>query len=236
MLQCNNGGLLETIIEQTVKNENEEMNSVNGKAAVVRDQCNDILEGSNISLPLGATCVPSLLIDNASSKSKGSVISAGLQEDGPILKSRGILMQFDSHVEHNIINSEGPFSSTSPTFVKVKDEPWDYNENLNVNKDYLDRVSIVLPNVKHEREVHNEYQEDQVDHMNLTDRLNFLKSGTDSSLNISTSYSYLKKSRPFSPLWSPIFSKSTEPSSISSRRKRRKTATYYLILVLNCPL
>ncbi|KAK8467053.1 hypothetical protein PHAVU_008G236600 [Phaseolus vulgaris] len=224
-LECSNRGLLETIIEQTVKNGNEEINSANGKAAVVRDQCNDILDGSNISLPFGATCIPSLLTDNASSKSKGSVISAGLQEDGPILKSRGIVKQFDAHVEHNIINNDGPFSSTSPTFVKVKDEPWDCSENLNVNKDNLGRISIELPNVKQEREVHNEYHEDQVDHMKLTDRLNFLKYGTDSSLNISTSYSYLKKSGPFSSLSSPTFSKSTEPSSIKCRRKRKKTAT-----------
>jgi len=236
MLQCSNGGLLETIMEQSVKNGNEQINSANGKAAMARDQCNDFLEGSNISLPLGATCVSSLLTNNASSESKGSVISAGLKEDGPILKSRGIVMQMDSHVEHNIINNDGPFSSTSPTFVKVKDEPWDYRENLNVNKDCLGRISIVLPNVKHEREVHNEYLEDQVDHMKLTDRLNFLKSGTDSSLNISTGYSSLKKTQPFSSLSSPIFSKSTKPSSINCRRKRKKTATYYLILILSCPL
>ncbi|XP_014504943.1 uncharacterized protein LOC106764988 isoform X2 [Vigna radiata var. radiata] len=225
VLESSNGGLLETIMEQTLKNGDEQINSANGKAAVVRDQCNDFLEGSNISLPLGATCVSALLTDNASSESKGPVISAGLIEDGPILKSRGIVMQIDSHVENNIINNDGPFSSTSPTFVKVKDEPWDYCENLNVNKDYLGRISIVFPNVKHEREVHNEYHDDQVDHMKLIDRLNFLKSGTDSSLHISTGYSSLKKTRPFSSLSSPIFSKSTKPSSINCRRKRKKTAT-----------
>ncbi|KAG2391337.1 uncharacterized protein HKW66_Vig0129020 [Vigna angularis] len=91
--------------------------------------------------------------------------------------------------------------------------------------DYLGRISIVLPNVKHEREVHNENDDDQVDHMKLIDRLNFLKSGTDSSLHISTGYSSLKKIRPFCSLSSPIFSKSTKPSSINCRRKRKKTAT-----------
>ncbi|XP_047151171.1 uncharacterized protein LOC124823080 isoform X2 [Vigna umbellata] len=226
VLESSNGGLLETIMEETLKNGDDQINSANGKTAVVRDQCNnDFLEEINISPPLGATCVSSFLTDNASSESKGSVISAGLIEDGPILKSRGIVMQIDSHVEHNIINNDGPFSSTSPTFVKVKDEPWDYCENLNVNKDYLGRISIVLPNLKHEREVHNEYHDDQVDHMKLIDRLNFLKSGTDSSLHISTGYSSLKKIQPFSSLSSPIFSKSTKPSSINCRRKRKKTAT-----------
>ncbi|CAJ1970854.1 unnamed protein product [Sphenostylis stenocarpa] len=223
--ECCNGDFFETIMEHTVKKGNEEINSANGKAAAATDQCDDIFAGSNISQPLGATCVSSSLTNYASSKSKRSVISTGLQEDWPKLKSRGIVMQFDSHVEHNGINNDGSFSSTSPTFAKVKDEPWDYIENLNVKKNYLGRFHIELPNVKHEREVHSEYSEDQVEHMTLTDRLHFLKARADSSLNISTSYSSLKKTRPFSSLSSPIFSKSAEPSSIMCRRKRKKTAT-----------
>ncbi|CAJ1972213.1 unnamed protein product [Sphenostylis stenocarpa] len=61
--------------------------------------------------------------------------------------------------------------------------------------------------------------------MTLIDRLNFLKARADSSLNISTSYPSLRKTRPFSSLSSPFFSKSAEPSSIMCRRKRNKTAT-----------
>ncbi|TKY56699.1 argonaute 4A [Spatholobus suberectus] len=217
-----NGGLLETIMEQTVKKVNEEINSADGKAAVAREQCYDIPEGINTSLPLVATCGSSLLTDYASSKSTGSVISAGLQEDNHILKSRGTVMQFDPHVEHNVINNDGPIS---PTFVKVKDESWDYSENHNVNKDAMSSISIELPNVKSEWEVHNEYHDGQAEHMNLIDRLNFLMAGVDSSLNISTSYSSLKKTNPSSSISSSIFSKSAEPSNINCRRKRKKTAT-----------
>ncbi|KAG5122792.1 hypothetical protein AAZX31_14G199000 [Glycine max] len=222
-LEGGNAGLLETITEQTVKKVNEEINFADGKAAEARDQVYDNPEGSNISLSLGATCGSSLLTDYATSKSTGSVISSGLLEDDHLLKSRGIVEQFDSHEEHNVINNDGPISSTSPTFIKVKDEPWDIGENYNVTKDAMGSISFKLSNVKSEREVHNEYHDDQAEHMNLIDRLNFLMAGADSSLNISTSYSL--KTQPSSSMSSPIFSKSAEPSSIKSRRKRKKTAT-----------
>ncbi|RDX85251.1 hypothetical protein CR513_33589, partial [Mucuna pruriens] len=185
----NNEGLLETIMEQTVKKVNEEINSANEKTTVASNQCYDIPKG-NTSLPIGATFGP-------------------------------------SYVEHNVkpVNSDGPSCSTSPTFAKVKGEPWDYSENHNVNKDVGGSISIELPNVKSEWEVHNEYHDDQAEHMNLIDRLNFLMAGADSSLNISTSYSSLRKIKPSSFISSSIFSKSTESSSINHRRKRKKTAT-----------
>nr|KYP42211.1 hypothetical protein KK1_036396 [Cajanus cajan] len=215
-----NGGLFETIMEQTVKKVDEEINSADGEVAVARDQC--YVDGSNISLPLGATSGSSLLTDYASSKLTGSVISAGLQEDDHILKSRGTVMQFDSYMEHNVINSDDSISSTSPSFVKVKDEPWDYSENHNVNKDVMHSIAIELPNIKCEREAHNDYHVDHVEHMNLIDRLNFFLAGADASLNISTSYSSLKKTKPFSSISSTTFSKSAD---INRRRKRKKTAT-----------
>lgn len=219
-------------MEQTVKKENEEINSGDGKT-VAADHCNDISDGSNTSLPLGATSGSSLLTDYASSKSTRSVISAGLQEDDHILKSRGISMQFGSHVEDDVtpINNDGPSHSTSPTFVKVKDEDWGYSENHNVNKDATVSISVELPNVKREWEVHNEYHDDQTEHMNLIDRLNFLMAGADSSLNISSSHPSLKKTKPSSSISSSTFSKSADPSSINCRRKRKKTATYYPILL-----
>ncbi|KAK7385675.1 hypothetical protein VNO78_31460 [Psophocarpus tetragonolobus] len=224
-LEDSNGGSLETIMEQTIKKGNEEIDPPNGKAAVAGDQFYDIPEGSNISLPLGVTCGSSLLTDYVSSKSTGSVISAGCQEDDLILKSRGIVMQFDSLVEHNIINNDGLISATSPTFVKVKDEPRDYSENHNYNKDVMGSISIKRPNVKSESDIYNEYHDNQVEHMNLIDRLNFLMAEADSSLNISSSNSYLKMTRPSSSISSSIFSKSAEPSIIKCRRKRKKTAT-----------
>ncbi|XP_027332148.1 uncharacterized protein LOC113847328 isoform X2 [Abrus precatorius] len=226
----NNGSLLENIMEQTIKKEDEKIDYADGKTRVARDECYDTLEGGDTTLfelPLGATSGSSLSTDYASSKSTASVISAVLQEDDHILKSRGIMMQFDSHVEQNVmpVNNDGPSCSASPTFVKVKDEPWGYSENHNVNKDAMGSISLKLPNIKSEWEVHNEYHDDQVEHMSLIDRLNFLMAGEDSSLNISTSDSSLKKTKPSSFLSSFIFSNSAEPLSINCRRKRKKTAT-----------
>ncbi|XP_027332150.1 uncharacterized protein LOC113847328 isoform X4 [Abrus precatorius] len=198
----NNGSLLENIMEQTIKKEDEKIDYADGKTRVARDECYDTLEGGDTTLfelPLGATSGSSLSTDYASSKSTASVISAVLQEDDHILKSRGIMMQFDSHVEQNVmpVNNDGPSCSASPTFVKVKDEPWGYSENHNVNKDAMGSISLKLPNIKSEWEVHNEYHDDQVEHMSLIDRLNFLMAGEDSA----------------------------EPLSINCRRKRKKTAT-----------
>ncbi|KAL2317277.1 hypothetical protein Fmac_031153 [Flemingia macrophylla] len=221
VFEGNNGGLLETIMEQSVEKVNEEINAINGEAAVARDECYDFPEGSNISLPHGATSGSSLLSDCASSKLTGSVISTGLHVDDHTLKFRGTVMQFDSYMDHNVVNSDDQISSTYPSFVKVKDEPRDYSENHNDNKDAMGSISIELPKIKSEREVNNAYQ--TAEQVNLTDRLNILLAGADSSLNISTSYSSLEKTKPSSSLLSPTFSKPAEPSTC--RRKRKKSAT-----------
>ncbi|XP_061374654.1 uncharacterized protein LOC133316875 [Gastrolobium bilobum] len=209
---------------------NEEIYSADGKMTVARDQCHDLTKGSNTSLfelPLGATSGSSLSTDYASPKSTKSVISAGLQEHDHIFKSRGMITQFDSRKDQGVmpINNDGPSTSTCPISFKIKDEPWDNIEIHNVNRDAMGSISVELPNVKSEWEVHSEYQDDQVEHMSLIDRLNFLMSGEDSSLNISTSSSFLKKTKPSSFVSSSIFSESAEPLSIKCPRKRKKTAT-----------
>ncbi|XP_012568508.1 uncharacterized protein [Cicer arietinum] len=135
--------------------------------------------------------------------------------------------QFDSHGEQGIvpIDKDVPSSSTCPTSGKIKDEPWDNNEINNLNKDAMCSISVKLPDVKSEQEVHDDFNDDQVEHMSLTDRLNFLMAREDSRVNIPMSYSYLKKNKPSSPESSYNFSASAEPSSIKCARKRKKTAT-----------
>lgn len=238
MLQGVGGGLSENVMEQTVEKVNGEIFSVDGKTTIARDQCHDTPEGSNTSLsdlPLGATSGSSMSTEYASPKSERSIISACLQEHNHIFKSRGVLMQFDSHEEQGVasINNDGPCNSTCPTSVKIKDEPADNSEIHIVNKDAMGSISFELPNVKSEREVHNEFNDDQVEHMSLIDRLNFLMAKEDSSLNlnISTSYPSLKNAKPSSSMPSSTFSESAEPSHIKCSRKRKKTATYYLILL-----
>lgn len=210
MLQSGSGCLLENIMECTVEKLNEEI----VKTEVSRDQCYDIPGGSKTSpleLPLGA---------------------AGVQEHD-IFKSRGMIMQLDSHEEQCVmpIKNDGLSSSTCPISVKVKDEPWDNSEFHNVNKDVMASIPTELPNVKSEWEVQDDYPDDQVEHMSLIDRLNFLMSGENSSLNVSTSYSSLKKTRLPSFTSSSIVSESLDPLSIKRLRKRKRTATYYMIVL-----
>lgn len=218
MLQADSGGLSKNIIEQTVEQVNGEIYSVDGKTTADRDQCHDTSEGSNASpfeLPLGATRGSSLSTECASPK------------------SRGMIMQFDSHGEQGVmpLDNDGPTSSNCPASVKVKDEPLDNSEIHNVHKDAMDSISVNLPNVKSEKEVNDEFSDDQVENISLIDRLNFLMAGEDSSLNISKWYSTLKKTKPSSPTPSSNLSESTIPSLIKCSRKRKKSATYYLILL-----
>ncbi|KAK7276232.1 hypothetical protein RIF29_17369 [Crotalaria pallida] len=217
------GGLLENIMEHTVEKVNDEIHSSDEKT-IARDMCNDIPEGSNNSLfelPPRATTLSSLSSDFALPKSTKSILLEGLQEHDHVSESRGSTMQFDSHDEQGImpIKNDGPSTSTYPTSVKVKDEPWDSGDHNNV-------ISIELPNVKSEwGGVHNECRDDQVEHMSLIDRLNFLMSGEDSSLNIASSNSSLKKTRPSAFIASSSVSESADNLGIKRSRKRKKTAT-----------
>lgn len=225
MSQDGSGRLLENIMEHTIEKVNDEIHYVDGKTTVVRDQCYDIPEGSNTSLF-------ELSSDFASPKSTKSALSAGLQEHDHVFKSGGMIMQFVSHEEQGVMprKNDGPCTSTCPTSVKVKDEPWDNSSLNNVNKDAIRIISNELPNVKNEWDVHNEFHDDQVEHVCLIDRLNFLMYGEDSSLNIATTYSSSKNTRPSSFISSSIVSDSAENLGIKRPRKRKKTATYYLIL------
>ncbi|KAJ1391150.1 hypothetical protein SESBI_36912 [Sesbania bispinosa] len=207
------GGLSENILEQTVEKVNEDIYADDGKTTVAKDQCHDTQEGSNASLsesPPGTTSGSSLSIDYASLKSTKSVISSRLQQ----------------HEEQCVmpINNDGPSSSTCPTSVKIKDEPLDNCDTHNINKDAMGSISVKLPNVKSEWDVHNKYDDDQLENMRLIDRLNILMAREDSDLNISTSYSSLKRTKP-SITSSSTFSESAEPSCIKCPRKRKKTAT-----------
>ncbi|KAE9615070.1 hypothetical protein Lalb_Chr04g0251401 [Lupinus albus] len=225
------GGLLENIMEHTIEKVNDMIHSVDEKTTITRDQCYEIPEGSNTSLsvlPHGATTGLFLSPDFASPISTKSLLSAGLQEHDHVYESRGSTMQFDSHVEQGImpIKNDSPSTSTCPTSVKVKDEPWDNNDYNNVDKDTIGSISVEIPNVKSEWEVHNEYHhDDQVEHMSLIDRLNFIMSGEDSSLNIPTSYPSLKKIWPSAYIASSSVSESAKYSGIKRTRKRKKTAT-----------
>jgi len=230
MSQANGGCLSKNIMEQTVEKVNGEFFPVDGKITVARDQCHDTPEGINTSLselPLEATSGSSLSTEYASPKSRGPVISACPQGHDQIVKSEEMIMQLDSHEEQGVMprDNNGPSSSACPTSVKIKDEPWDNSEIHNVNEDAMGSISIKLPVVKSEQEIHNGFNDEQVENMSLTDRLNFLMSRKDSSLNIPMSYSSLKKTMPSSFASSSNFSESEEPSRIKCARKRKKTAT-----------
>ncbi|XP_019432744.1 PREDICTED: uncharacterized protein LOC109339707 isoform X1 [Lupinus angustifolius] len=222
------GGLLENIIDEKV---NDEIHSVDGKTTITRDQCYEIPERSNASLsvlPPGATTGLLLSPNFASPISTKSLLSAGLQEHDHEFEPRGSTMQFDSYVQQGImpIKNDSSSTSTCPTSVKIKDEPWDNNDLNNVDKDAIGSISVEIPNVKSEWEVHNEYHhDDQVEHISLIDRLNFIMSGEDSSSNIATSYPSLKKIWPSAFIASSSVSESAEYSGIKHIRKRKKTAT-----------
>ncbi|KAL1308236.1 hypothetical protein HN51_050166 [Arachis hypogaea] len=200
------GGLLENINKQCVEKLNEEIHSADGKAEMGRDQCNDIPEASKISLP--------------------ELPAAGLQEHD-ILKSGAMVKQLDSHEEQGVaaIKKDGSSSSTCRISVKVKDEPWDSSEFHNVNEEIMGSISTELSNVKSEWEVQDVNTDDLVEHISLIDRLNFLKSGDDSSLNSSKSYSFFKKSGFSSFTYSSNASESPDTISIKRLRKRKRTAT-----------
>lgn len=228
--EANGGCLSKNIMEQTVEKVNGEFFPVNGKITVARDQCHDTPEGVNTSLtelPPEATSGSSLSTEDASPKSKGPVILACPQGHDRIVKSEEMIMQLDSHGEQGVMprDNNGPSSSACPTSVKIKDEPWDNSEIHNVNEDVMGSISIKLPVVKSEQEIHSNFNDEQVENMCLTDRLNFLMSRKDTDLNIPMSYSSLKKTMPSSSVSSSNFSESAEPSRIKCARKRKKTAT-----------
>ncbi|KAI5434730.1 hypothetical protein KIW84_021522 [Lathyrus oleraceus] len=212
--------LFKNIADQTVEKANGEFNSVDGKITAVRDQCHDIPEGKNTSLselPHEAPSGSSLSTEHAAPKLRKPVISAYPQEYDQIVKSEEMITHFDSQEEQGVmpINNNGPSSSACPTSVKIKDEPWDNSEIHNVVENAMGSTSIKLPVVKNEQEVHNDYNDDQVEHMILNDRLKLFMSREDCSLNIPISY----------PVSSSNFSESAEPSRIKCARKRKKTAT-----------
>lgn len=220
MSQADSECLFKNIADQTVEKANGEFSSVDGKITAVRDQCHDIPEGKNTSLselPHEAPSGSSLSTEHAAPKSRKPVISAYPQEYDQIVKSEEMITHFDSQEEQGVMptNNNGPSSSACPTSVKIKDEPWDNSEIHNVVENAMGSTSIKLPVVKNEQEVHNDYNDDQVDHMILNDRLKFLMSREDCSLNIPLSY----------PVSSSNFSESAEPSRIKCARKRKKTAT-----------
>ncbi|MED6224283.1 hypothetical protein PIB30_082563 [Stylosanthes scabra] len=204
--ESDSGGLLENINKQCVEKLNEEIHSTDCKAEMDRDQCPVISEASKTSLP--------------------ELPAAGLQEHD-IFKSRGMMEQLDSHEEQGVaaIKNGGSSSSTCRIPVKVKDEPWDSSEFCNVNEEVMGSISTELPNVKSEWEVQDVCTDDLVEHISLNDRLNFLKSRDDSSLNISESYSSFKKSRFSSFTYGSNVSESPDPFSIKRPRKRKRTAT-----------
>ncbi|MED6114145.1 hypothetical protein PIB30_077479 [Stylosanthes scabra] len=204
--ESDSGGLLENINKQCVEKLNEEIHSADGKAEMDRDQCSDLSKASKTSLP--------------------ELPAAGLQEHD-IFKSRGMMEQLDSHEEQGVaaIKNDGSSSSTCRISVKVKDEPWDSSEFHNVNEEVMGSISTELPNVKSEWEVQDVYTDDLVEHISLNDRLNFLKSRDDSSLNISKSYSSFKKSGFSSFSYGSNASESPDPVSIKRLRKRKRTAT-----------
>jgi len=84
-------------------------------------------------------------------------------------------------------------------------------------------ISINLAVVKCEQEVHHDFNDEQVENMSLTNRLNFLMSRKDSSLNIHMRYSSLKKTKPSSSVSNSSFVESAEPSRIKCARKIKKT-------------
>ncbi|XP_045828965.1 uncharacterized protein LOC123920706 isoform X2 [Trifolium pratense] len=240
--EANSEGLTKKILEQNVEKVNGEFFSVDGKITVARDQCYDTPEGSNTSLselPHEATLGSSLSTEHASSKSRRPVVSACPQEHNQIVKSEEMIMHFDSHEEQGVmpIDNNEPSSSGCPTSVKIKDEPWDNSEIHDVNEDAMGNISIkqevqndfinedAMGYISIKQEVHNDFNDDQVEHMSLADRLNFLTSRENSSLNIPMSCSYLKKTKPSSSVPSFNFSESAEPSHIKRARKRKKTAT-----------
>jgi len=236
MSQANGGCLSKNIMEQTVEKVNGEFFPVNGKITVARDQCHDtpgVVNTSLSELPPEATSGSSLSTEDASPKSRGPVISACPQGHDRIVKSEEMIMQLDSHREQGVMprDNNGPSSSACPTSVKIKDEPWDNSEIHNVNEDVMGSISIKLPVVKSEQEIHSDFNDEQVENMCLTDRLNFLMSRKDTGLNIPMSYSSLKKTMPSSSASSSNFSESAEPSRIKCARKRKKTATYYPFLL-----
>ncbi|KAK2376847.1 hypothetical protein QL285_077596 [Trifolium repens] len=240
--EANSECLSKNIMEQNIEKVNGEFFSVDGKITVARDQCYDTPEGSNSSLselPHEDTFGSSLSTEHASCKSRRPVVSACPQEHNQIVKSKEMIMHFDSREEKGVmpIDNNEPSSSGCPTSVKIKDEPWDNSEIHNVNEDAMGNISIkqevhndfinedVMGYISIKHEVHNDFNDDQVEHMSLADRLNFLMSREDSSLNIPMSYSSLKKTMPSSSVSSFNFSESAEPSCIKRARKRKKTAT-----------
>ncbi|CAK8538022.1 unnamed protein product [Lathyrus sativus] len=218
--EANSECLFKNIVDQTVKKENGEFSSVDGKITAARDQCHGIPEGKNTSLselPHEAPSGSSLSTEHAASKSGRPVTSAYPQEYDQIVKSEEMITHFDSQEEQGVMptNNNGPSSSACPTSVKIKGEPWDNSEIHNVIENAMGSTSIKLPVAKNEQELHNDYTDDQVEHMILNDRLKFLMSRKDCNLNIPISY----------PVSSSNFSESAEPSRIKCARKRKKTAT-----------
>lgn len=219
-------------MDHTAGRVKEEIHSVNGKTIAASNQHNDVPEG-NTSLfdsPSG-TAAESFLSTNFASLKSANSISVNLQECDHVYKSGGMVLQ------SNLYEAQGAMpvkncqnTSTFPTSVKVKDEPWDGSEFHNVKADELGNFSFNFKNVKSEWEVQNECRDDLVEYMCLRDRLKRLMSGEGLNLDTSTSYPSLKKIRRSSSERNSNFSRSPEPLNIKRPRKRKKTATYYLIL------
>ncbi|KAI4307657.1 hypothetical protein L6164_030822 [Bauhinia variegata] len=229
--QGGSGELLEDTIKYSSERVNEEIHFANGKTIVARNECSNILAGSNASAffeSASSTMTGSSLpTEHESLKSIKPIGSLGLQESEKLMKCREIIMQGNCYEEQGVIpiKNGALCSSTLSTTVKVKDEPWDNSDFHNDKGDIVGDTSCNFFHVKSELEVHNKCHDDQVEHMCLRDRIRFLKSGENLKVDIHTSHAALKEIAPTALERSPIVSESVEPSSIKHPRKRKKTAT-----------
>ncbi|KAK4276369.1 hypothetical protein QN277_019326 [Acacia crassicarpa] len=141
-------------------------------------------------------------------------------------KSADMFMQSNAYEEKGVLPAMNDIqnSSTSLTFIKVKDEPCGSSKAHKLKADGLSNFSFNFINIKSEQEVLSKYDNDLLEHVCLRDRLKSVMSGDGFCANSSTSYTSLKDTRPSTFERSSIF-ESPESLSIKLPQKRKKTAT-----------
>lgn len=116
-------------------------------------------------------------------------------------------------------------SSALLNVAKVKDEPLDNNELHNSDRNAIGNSSFNMVPVKSELEIPNELYKDNVDHMQLRDRMKLQTTGEDSESNFSGNSKCLRKPAPSAVEYGPSISEASNPIRIIRPRKRKKTAT-----------
>ncbi|KAJ9147259.1 hypothetical protein P3X46_029437 [Hevea brasiliensis] len=114
--------------------------------------------------------------------------------------------------------------STLLNLVRVKAEPLNNNESNSSSRNASGNFSFNIVQAKTEIEFPDELNRDNIDHMQLRNRMKLLTPREDSKLNSSGNFECLRKSGP-SVDNDPAVMEASNPIRINRPRKRKKTAT-----------